>query len=90
MILHFILYNGRLLDAIAGKEGETSGGTVSPLTTMGMAGGQETAGAAQMRPTASAAGIISCGARTASRMVKRRGCASSARPMPRKRQDRQP
>ena len=49
----------------------------SPLTTMGIAGGQETVGIAQMRPSAVSAGISSCGANTACRTVQT-GAASAA------------
>ena len=40
----------------------------SPLTTMGIAGGQETVGIAQTRPTACSVGTCSCGANPACRM----------------------
>ena len=51
----------------------------SPLTTMGMAGGQETVGMAQTRPRASSAGTTSCGAKMASRMVHRGSFSASSR-----------
>ena len=56
--------------------------TTSPLTTMGIAGGQETVGMAQMHPSACSAGIISCGANTACRMLQRvaRLCSSARNP----------
>ena len=41
---------------------------ISPLTTMGMAGGHETVGEAQMRPTEFETCIVSCGAKMAVRI----------------------
>ena len=51
----------------------------SPLTTMGIAGGQETVGIAQIRPTACSVGTCSCGANTACRMLQQvcNSCSSS-------------
>ena len=59
-----------------------AGETTSPLTTMGIAGGQETVGIAQTRPAACSAGIISCGANTACRIAQwaARLCSSARNP----------
>ena len=59
------------------KSFSAAGPMRSPLTTMGIAGGQETVGIAQMRPSAVSAGTISCGANTACRTVQT-GTASAA------------